>query len=68
MMHSSRVLLLLIGCVCFPAWSADAPLPTTAAEIDGLARSVAGAGDSVARTQRLVSWMNSRLEWGRDRL
>jgi Transglutaminase-like superfamily len=63
MMHSSRVLLLLLVCVCFPAGSADSPLPTTAAEIDSLARHVAGAGDSVTRTQRLVSWMSSRLEW-----
>jgi hypothetical protein len=58
------VLLLLLtlsfGSHC---WSADSPLPTTAAEIDSLARRVAGTGDSVARTQRLVSWMNSRLEW-----
>ncbi|HEY7640530.1 MAG TPA: transglutaminase family protein [Steroidobacteraceae bacterium] len=38
-------------------------MPTTAMQIDNLARRVAGAGDSVSRTQRLVSWMNSRLEW-----
>jgi transglutaminase-like putative cysteine protease len=38
-------------------------LPTTAAEIDTLARRVAGDGDSVTRAQRLVSWMSSRLEW-----
>src|SRR6185295_1046460 len=61
--RSSRVLLLLAVWICLPSWSADSPLPTTAAEIDSVARRVAGAGDSIARTQRLVSWMNSRLQW-----
>lgn len=60
---SSRAMLCLIGCACFAAWATDPQQPTTAAEIDGLARRVAGAGDSVTRTQRLVSWMNSRLQW-----
>jgi hypothetical protein len=61
----SRVLLSLIGCAYFSAWAAAPPekFPTTAMEIDSLARRVAGAGDSVTRTQRLVSWMSSRLEW-----
>jgi hypothetical protein len=63
MMRSSRVLLCLIGLASFPVWAADPQLPTNAVEIDNLARTVAGAGDSVTRTQRLVSWMNSRLEW-----
>jgi hypothetical protein len=63
MMRSSRVLLGLIGLASFSVWAADPQLPTNAVEIDNLARTVAGAGDSVTRTQRLVSWMNSRLEW-----
>jgi hypothetical protein len=33
------------------------------AEIDTLARQVAGEGDAVTRAQRLVTWMNARLEW-----
>lgn len=57
-------LLSFIACAAsVSTWAADPHLPTNAAEIDNLARTVAGAGDSVTRTQRLVSWMNSRLEW-----
>jgi transglutaminase-like putative cysteine protease len=65
MRSTLRAIICLIGCACSAAWAADPPekLPTTAMEIDSLARRVAGAGDPVARTQRLVSWMNSRLEW-----
>src|SRR5688572_19141315 len=37
--------------------------PGSAVEIDALARRVAGEGDAVERAQRLVSWMNARLEW-----
>jgi len=32
-------------------------------EIDVLARDVAGEGDSITRAQRLVTWMNARLQW-----
>jgi len=53
--------LVLFAWACCAA--AAEKLPTTAAEIDTLARRVAGDGDTVTRTQRLVSWMNSRLEW-----
>jgi hypothetical protein len=37
--------------------------PVTPPEIDALAVSVAGEGGSVERTQRLVSWMTTNLEW-----
>ena len=57
----SRAAIFLLAWACFAACAES--LPTTAAEIDTLARRVAGDGDSVTRTQRLVSWMNSRLEW-----
>ena len=57
----SRAALFLATWSCFAACAAN--LPTTAAEIDTLAQRVAADGDSVTRTQRLVSWMNSRLEW-----
>ena len=64
MTHSirhSRTAAFLLAWVCFAACAES--LPTTAAEIDTLARRVAGDGDSVTRAQRLVSWMSSRLEW-----
>ena len=64
MTHSialARAALLLAAWTCFAARAEN--LPTSAAEIDTLAQRVAGDGDAVTRTQRLVSWMNSRLEW-----
>jgi hypothetical protein len=65
MIHSTRparaVVYFLLAWTCFAACAES--LPTTAAEIDTLARRVAGDGGAVERTQRLVSWMNSRLEW-----
>src|SRR5262245_11409050 len=48
---------------CAAAAPQPDPLPTSQIEIDTLAKRVAGAGDPVTRTQRLVSWMSSRLEW-----
>ena len=48
---------------CGAAAAPTDPLPASKVEIDALATRVAGAGDSVARTQRLVSWMSSRLQW-----
>lgn len=57
----SRAAVFLAAWSCFAAFAEN--LPTTAAEIDTLALRVAGDGDPVTRTQRLVSWMNSRLEW-----
>jgi len=48
---------------CAAAAPQPDPLPTSQIEIDTLAKRVAGAGDPVTRTQRLVSWMNTRLEW-----
>ena len=65
---SSKAVLWLISWACFATWAADPPistekLPTSALEIDNLARRVAGSGDNIARTQRLVSWMNSLLAW-----
>lgn len=57
----SRAALFLSAWTCFAACAEN--LPTTAAEIDTLAQRVAADGDAVTRTQRLVSWMNSRLEW-----
>jgi len=57
----SRAALFLLAWTCFAARAEN--LPTTAAEIDTLARRVAGDGDAITRTQHLVSWMNSRLEW-----
>ena len=57
----SRAALFLLAWTCFAACAEN--LPTTAAEIDTLARRVAGDGDAITRTQHLVSWMNSRLEW-----
>jgi hypothetical protein len=56
-----RAVIVLLACACFAAGAET--LPTSATEIDTLARHVAGDGDVVTRTQRLVSWMNSRLEW-----
>src|SRR5262245_25103736 len=48
---------------CAAAAPQPDPLPTSQIEIDTLAKRVAGAGDPVTRTQRLVSWMNTRLQW-----
>jgi hypothetical protein len=53
---------VLVACVATAAPQPD-PLPTSQAEIATLAKRVAGTGDAVTRTQRLVSWMSSRLEW-----
>jgi transglutaminase superfamily protein len=65
MIHSIRparaVVFFLLIWACCAAYAEN--LPATAAEIDTLARRVAGDGGAVERTQRLVSWMNSRLEW-----
>ena len=58
---------LVLAACCFAAWASAAPpnerMPASQVEIDALAKRVAGNGDSVTRAQRLVSWMNSRLEW-----
>jgi hypothetical protein len=59
--YSRAAVFFFLAWACFAACAES--LPTTAAEIDMLARRVAGDGDAVARTQRLVSWMSSRLEW-----
>jgi hypothetical protein len=37
--------------------------PSSGPEIDALAKEVAGEGDAVTRAQRLVTWMNGRLQW-----
>jgi hypothetical protein len=61
------LLRILLAAQLFIACAAAAPqpdaLPVSQVEIDTLAKRVAGAGDSVTRTQRLVTWMSSRLEW-----
>lgn len=65
-MKSVSLPLILVA-FWFAACASAAPvvekLPASPVEIDTLAKRVAGMGDSVTRTQRLVSWMNSRLEW-----
>src|SRR5690349_1314344 len=52
-----------VAACAFAAPAPRDPLPVSPVEIDVLAKRVAGEGDSLTRTQRLVSWMSSRLEW-----